>query len=87
MKHETIRACSIWRALEVVGDVPVLLILEQAFLGRRHFAEFVQETGVARSVVANRLKKLVDGDVFAKPAGRQSGYRLTQKGWTCFRSR
>ena len=29
MKHETIRACSIWRALEVVGDVPVLLIMEK----------------------------------------------------------
>ena len=26
---ETIRACSIWRALEVVGDVPVLLIMER----------------------------------------------------------
>ena len=61
MKHETIRACSIWRALEVVGDVPVLLILEQAFLGKRRFDDFVQETGIARSVISNRPSTLVPG--------------------------
>ena len=84
MTHETIRACSIWRALEVVGDVPVLLILEQAFLGRRRFDEFVQETGVARSVISNRLEKLVDAGVFTKLPGRGAGYRLTDKGRDLF---
>lgn len=84
MKHETIRACSIWRALEVVGDVPVLLILEQAFLGRKRFEEFVSETGVARSVIANRLGKLVEAGVFVKPAERRAGYRLTQMGMELF---
>lgn len=84
MKHETIRACSIWRALEVVGDVPVLLILEQAFLGRNRFAEFVQETGVARSVISNRLEKLVDAGVFTKLPERRTGYRLTEKGRDLF---
>ena len=80
MKQESIRACSIWRALEVVGDVPVLLILEQAFLGRHHFEEFVQETGVTRSVISNRLQKLVDAAVFNKLPERRAGYRLTEKG-------
>ena len=84
MKHETIRACSIWRALEVVGDVPVLLIMEQAFLGRHRFDEFVQETGVARSVISKRLSKLVDAGVLRKLPGRQSGYRLTEKGHGLF---
>lgn len=84
MKHETIRACSIWRALEVVGDAPVLLILEQAFLGKRRFDEFVQETGVARSVISNRLQKLVEADVFAKLPQRRAGYRLTEKGRDLF---
>lgn len=60
MKHDrTIRACSIWRALDVVGDVPVLLIMEQTFLGTHSFDEFVARTGLARSVVNGRLKKLV----------------------------
>jgi DNA-binding HxlR family transcriptional regulator len=84
MKHETIRACSIWRALEVVGDVPVLLILEQCFLGHRRFQEFVVETGIARSVVSDRLAKLVEAEVLRKSQSRQGGYALTAKGKDLF---
>ena len=84
MMHETIRACSIWRALEVVGDVPVLLILEQAFLGKHKFDEFVLETGIARSVISNRLKKLVEANVLDKLPERRAGYRLTAKGRDLF---
>lgn len=78
-----IRACSIWRALDVVGDVPVLLIMEQAFLGTHSFDEFAQRTGLARSVVNGRLKKLVEEDCLAKvgkKAGRGFHYVLTEKG-------
>ena len=84
MKPETIRACSIWRALEVVGDVPVLLILEQAFLGKHKFVEFVSETGIARSVISKRLEKLVEANVLDKLPDRRSGYRLTDKGQGLF---
>jgi DNA-binding HxlR family transcriptional regulator len=84
VKHETIRACSIWRALEVVGDVPVLLIMEQAFLGKHRFAEFVQETGIARSVISNRLNRLVEADIFSKLQENRSGYGLTKKGHDLF---
>lgn len=84
MNHETIRACSIWRALEVVGDVPVLLVLEQAFLGKRRFDDFVRETGVARSVVSNRLEKLVGAGIFSKLPKRGAGYRSTEKGRDLF---
>ena len=84
LKHDrTIRACSIWRALDVVGDVPVLLIMEQAFLGTHSFDEFVTRTGLARSVVNGRLKKMVEEDCLAKvrkKAGRGFHYVLTQKG-------
>ena len=84
MKHDrTIRACSIWRALDVVGDVPVLLLMEQAFLGTHSFDEFVGRTGLARSVVSGRLKKLVEEDCLVKrpkKTGRGFHYVLTQKG-------
>ena len=84
MKHDrTIRACSIWRALDVVGDVPVLLLMEQALLGIHSFDEFVARTGLARSVVNGRLKKLVEEDCLAKvprKGGRGFHYVLTQKG-------
>ena len=87
MKLETIRACSIWRALEVVGDVPVLLIMERAFLGTNRFDAFVDETGVPRSVISDRLKKLVHEECLVKrpePKGRRSFYRLTEKGRNLF---
>jgi DNA-binding HxlR family transcriptional regulator len=87
VKIETIRACSIWRALEVVGDVPVLLIMERAFLGTHKFDGFVEETGVPRSVISNRLKKLVTEGCLTKrpePQGRRSYYRLTEKGRDLF---
>ncbi len=87
MKPETIRACSIWRALEVVGDIPVLLIMERAFLGTNNFAGFVEETGVPRSVVSDRLKRLVAENCLVKkpdPGQRNSRYRLTQKGRDLF---
>ncbi|MBA4161478.1 MAG: transcriptional regulator [Novosphingobium sp.] len=84
MEHQTIRACSIWRALEVVGDVPVLLILEQTFLGRHLFGEFVEETGLARSVVSNRLTRLIEAGVLEKPQELRGGYRLSQKGRALF---
>lgn len=84
MKHETIRACSIWRALDVVGDVPVLLILEQMFLGRSRFQEFVGQTGIARSVISNRLERLVEAGVLVKSQARRGGYALTDKGRELF---
>lgn len=87
MKMDTIRACSIWRALEVVGDVPVLLIMEQAFLGVHGFEKFVEQTGFARSVVSNRLKKLVAEDCLAmapQPGSRRTSYRITEKGRALF---
>lgn len=87
MKAETIRACSIWRALEVVGDVPVLLIMERAFLGTNRFELFVEQTSLPRSVVSARLKKLVENDCLARirrlPA-RRHVYVLTTKGRDLF---
>ena len=87
MKKETIRACSIWRALETVGDVAVLLIMERAFLGVRHFEEYVDQTALARSVVSNRLKKLVEANCLSKQKmkhGRRFEYVLTAKGRELF---
>lgn len=84
MKHETIRSCSIWRALDIVGDVPVLLIMEQAFLGRHRFEEFVAHTGIARSVISKRLEKLVADEIFTKLPKRGAGYRITEKGRDLF---
>lgn len=87
MEVVTIRACSIWRALEIVGDVPVLLILERAFLGAHRFGDFVAQTRLARSVISDRLVKLVDTGILSKEAtegGRRQVYKLRPMGRELF---
>ncbi len=53
---KTIKACSIWRALDVLGDKPTLLILESYWLGTRRFSEFHKQTGLLKTVVSDRLQ-------------------------------
>lgn len=79
-----IRTCSIWRALEVIGDTPTLLILEAAFLGARRFDDFWRETRLLKALLSDRLKKLVEAGVLEKARYHDRPprfrYRLTQKG-------
>lgn len=78
------QACSIARSSAVLADPWVLLILREAFLGQRRFADFVAFTGAQPSVVSDRLKWLVDGGVLeARPYQEhppRNEYRLTQMG-------
>lgn len=53
------RASSVWAALEVVGDKPTLLLLESYWLGIRRFSDFCTQTGLLKTVVSDRLKKLI----------------------------
>jgi DNA-binding HxlR family transcriptional regulator len=77
-------ACSIARALEVVGERWTLLILRDALLGMERFEEFQQDLGVATNVLAKRLKLLCDEGLLERIAdpGRQGRrkYALTEKG-------
>jgi DNA-binding HxlR family transcriptional regulator len=50
--------CPVARALDAVGDRWSLLILRDAFLGKRRFGEFQASLGVARNVLTTRLRKL-----------------------------
>lgn len=61
-----IRTCSIWRALEVVGDTPTLLILEASMLGDRRFDQFRRRTGLLKALLSDRLKRLVAAKVMEK---------------------
>ena len=79
-----IRTCSIWRALEVVGDTAVLLILEANWIGARRFDDLRDRTGLLQSKLSDRLKKLVAAEVLEKSAYSTSPpryeYRMTRKG-------
>ena len=79
-----IRTCSIWRALETVGDTPTLLIIEASWLGARRFDDFWHMTGLLKALLSDRLKRLVDAGIFAKlpysAAPPRFDYRLTAMG-------
>ena len=76
--------CSIARALAVVGDGWMLVILRDCFRGRRRFSEFEASTGAQATVVSDRLKRMVDIGILKRVEYQQypsrHEYRLTQKG-------
>lgn len=76
--------CAVAGALSVVGDPWTLLILRDAFNGVRRFDDWQARLGVARNVLAARLKSLVAHGVMEtrvyseRPPRRE--YVLTGKG-------
>jgi len=77
-------SCPIARALDVIGDWWSLLIIRDAFVGRRRFGEFQKGLGLARNILSTRLRALVDRGILATaPASDGSVYHeyvLTPKG-------
>jgi DNA-binding HxlR family transcriptional regulator len=61
-----VRACSIARTLEVVGEKWALLAVREVFLGVRRFDEIVARTGAPRDTLTARLRTLVAHDVLAR---------------------
>ena len=76
--------CPIARALEAIGDWWSLLIIREALLGLRRFGEFQSKLGMAKNILAVRLRALVDHGILATaPASDGSAYQeyvLTPKG-------
>jgi DNA-binding HxlR family transcriptional regulator len=78
--------CSIARAMELLGERWMVLVLREAFNGVRRFDDIQQNTGAPRQVLSARLAQLVENEVLRRvpyqdPGQRQRyEYRLTQKG-------
>lgn len=70
--------CPIQRSLGVLGDGWSLIIVREAFWGRRKFGEFQRELGIARNILSARLKTLVGCGVLEQTA--DGDYLLTEKG-------
>ena len=51
--------CAVANTVEMVNDSWTILILRDAFLGVRRFDEFVNDLGIARNVLTDRLERLV----------------------------
>lgn len=80
--------CPVARAIDVVGDRWALLVVRDAFDGLRRFGEFQKSLGVARNILADRLRRLVaEGVLEPAPASDGSAYQeyvLTPRGRALF---
>jgi DNA-binding HxlR family transcriptional regulator len=76
--------CSIARALDEVGEWWTLLIVREAAHGASRFDDFVRELGISRNILAVRLDRLIELEIFERfslaNGGSAEGYRLTAKG-------
>lgn len=80
--------CAVARTLDEVGDGWTLLIIRDAMLGVRRFSDFHARTGIAKNILADRLRKLVAAGILQRVAagarGRRFEYLLTEKGAALF---
>nr|WP_232380826.1 helix-turn-helix domain-containing protein [Leptospira ainlahdjerensis] len=80
--------CPIARSLSAIGEWWSLLILRDAFMGKRRFGEFERSLGLAKNILTSRLQKLVSQEILEiVPASDGSAYQeyvLTQKGKDLF---
>ena len=76
--------CGLPSALDVMGERWSFMILRAAFNHVRHFEEFLEELGIARNILSNRLSRLVDHGILKREHcaddRRRIEYRLTDKG-------
>ncbi|OMG74811.1 winged helix-turn-helix transcriptional regulator [Burkholderia ubonensis] len=76
--------CGVARPLDAIGDWWSLLIVRDAFDGLSRFGEFQKSLGLAKNILAARLRNLVaHGILDAVPAadgGAYQQYVLTEKG-------
>lgn len=80
--------CPVARTLDIVGDRWSLLIVRDAFDGARRFGDFQRSLGMARNILTDRLRKLVEADVLhlqaASDGTAYQEYVLTTKGESLF---
>ena len=76
--------CSVARTLDIVGERWTLLVLRDAFNGKRRFEEFAASLPVARNVLSKRLATLVEHGVLERRRYQERPerfeYRLTSAG-------
>src|ERR1700742_3605508 len=81
-------ACPVARSLDIVGDRWSMLIVRDAFDGIRRFGEFEASLGIARNVLTDRLRRLVEENVFelvpASDGSAYQEYQLTSRGEALF---
>jgi len=77
--------CSIARPAALLGDRWTLVILRQAFNGIKRFDDFQETLGISRSLLSERLTRLVEAGVLRREPYKDTvrtrdRYRLTEMG-------
>ena len=78
--------CGMARAIDMVGDRWVLLVLRELFYGVRRFDDLEADTGAPRAVLSQRLRSLVSNGLADRIPYKEEGsrtryeYVLTPKG-------
>lgn len=77
-------SCPVARSVDVAGDRWSLLIVRDVFDGRHRFGDLQRSLGVARNILTDRLRALVEETILAvQPASDGTAYQeyvLTPKG-------
>jgi DNA-binding HxlR family transcriptional regulator len=73
--REPLDLCPISRALAVVGNRSVLLILREAYYGTTRFDDFATRIGIAESMAAARLRDLVAEGLLERRPYQEPGQR------------
>lgn len=79
--------CPVARTLDLVGDRWSLLIVRDAMDGAASFGDFHSRLGIARNILADRLRRLVDAGILLRTpgaSGRRHTYALTESGRDLF---
>jgi DNA-binding HxlR family transcriptional regulator len=81
-------SCPVARTVDIVGDKWSLLIIRDAFDGIRRFNQFQRDLGIAKNILAARLRDLVHAGILRvedSPGGSAyQEYVLTEKGEDLF---
>jgi DNA-binding HxlR family transcriptional regulator len=88
VRHSSLHTvqCPIGRSVAILGERWTFVILRESFKGARRFEDYLEGTGIARNILAERLKALVEHGIldrrpYAEHASRTlHEYRLTDKG-------
>ncbi|MGP6174390.1 winged helix-turn-helix transcriptional regulator [Corynebacterium sp. A21] len=70
--------CAIARSLGVLSDPWSFLLLREALLGRRTFAQFRDSLGIASDVLTTRLNALVEHGVLERTPYQEPGQRTRE---------
>ena len=80
--------CPVARSVDLIGDRWSLLIVRDAFDGVCRFGDFQRSLGVARNILSDRLRKLVEADILrtrdASDGTAYQEYVLTPRGESLF---